>query len=107
MIHRLKLAQSKAGTPKKRTLPQISVMLYCNCAAKYGYHLDFTHFHQSFWRRKWQPTLVLPGESHGQRSLAGYSPRGRKELDMTGATNTHTLKAQLVKNPPAMQETLV
>jgi len=31
------------------------------------------------WRRKWQPTLVfLPGESHVQRSLAGYSPWGRK-----------------------------
>ena len=28
----------------------------------------------------------LPGESHGQRSLAGYSPRGRKELDMTEET---------------------
>ena len=27
------------------------------------------------WRRKWQPTPVFwPGESHGQRSLAGYSP---------------------------------
>ena len=27
------------------------------------------------WRRKWQPTVVvLPGESHGQRSLVGYSP---------------------------------
>ena len=27
------------------------------------------------WRRSWQPTPVtLPGESHGQRSLAGYSP---------------------------------
>ena len=27
------------------------------------------------WRRKWQPTPVfLPGESHGQRSLVGYSP---------------------------------
>ena len=27
------------------------------------------------WRRAWQPTPVfLPGESHGQRSLAGYSP---------------------------------
>ena len=27
------------------------------------------------WRRKWQPTpVLLPGESHGQRSLAGYSP---------------------------------
>ena len=35
-------------------------------------------------RRKWQPTPVfLPGKSHGQRSLVGYSPRGRKELDMT------------------------
>ena len=35
------------------------------------------------WRRKWQPTPVfLPGESHGQRSLAGYSPWGRRESDM-------------------------
>ena len=36
---------------------------------------------RSPWRRKWQPTLVfLPGKSHGQRSLAGYSPRGRKRV---------------------------
>ena len=36
------------------------------------------------WRRKGQPTPVfLPGESHGQRSLAGYSPWGHKELDTT------------------------
>ena len=35
-------------------------------------------------RRKWQPTPVfLPGESHGQRSLAGFSPQRRKESDMT------------------------
>ena len=34
------------------------------------------------WRRAWQPTPVfLPAESHGQRSLAGCSPRGHKELD--------------------------
>ena len=39
------------------------------------------------WRRAWQPTLVfLPGESHGQRSVVGYSPWGRKESDMTEAT---------------------
>ena len=39
------------------------------------------------WRRKWQPTQVfLPGESRGRRSLAGYSPWGRKELGMTEAT---------------------
>ena len=37
------------------------------------------------WRRKWQPTPVfLPGEFHGQRCLAGYSPWGHKELDTTG-----------------------
>ena len=36
------------------------------------------------WRKEWQPTpIFLPGEVHGQRSLAGYSPWGRKELDMT------------------------
>ena len=36
------------------------------------------------WRRKWQPTAVLlPGESHGQRSLGGYSPWGHKESDIT------------------------
>ena len=36
------------------------------------------------WRRAWQPTPVfLPGEFHGQRSLAGYSPWGRKESDRT------------------------
>ena len=37
-----------------------------------------------YWRRKWQPTPVfLPGESHGRRSLVGYSPQGRKESDTT------------------------
>ena len=31
------------------------------------------------WRRKWQPTLVfVPGESHGRRSLVGYSSQGCK-----------------------------
>ena len=36
------------------------------------------------WRRKWQPTPVFwPEEFHGQRTLAGYSPWGCKELDVT------------------------
>ena len=35
-------------------------------------------------QREWQPTAVfLPGESHGEKTLAGYSPRGCKESDMT------------------------
>ena len=43
------------------------------------------------WRRKWQPTPVfLPGEFHGQRSLAGYSPWSHKELATTEHTHAHT-----------------
>ena len=42
------------------------------------------------WRRAWQPTPVfLPGEFHGQRNLAGYSPWGHKESD-TSETTTCT-----------------
>ena len=37
--------------------------------------------------RAWQPTPVFfPGESHGQRSLAGYGPQGHKHTDITEAT---------------------
>ena len=36
------------------------------------------------WRRKWQPTpVLLPGKSHGWRSVVGYSPWGRKQSDTT------------------------
>ena len=43
------------------------------------------------WRRKWQPTPVfLPGESHGQRSLVGYSLWGHKESDMTEQLNNNS-----------------
>ena len=39
------------------------------------------------WRRAWQPTPVfLPGESHGQKSLRGYSPWGHKELETIEVT---------------------
>ena len=37
-----------------------------------------------YWRRKWQPTPVfLPGESHGGKSLVGYSLSGLKESHRT------------------------
>ena len=36
------------------------------------------------WRREWLPTSVFStGDSHGQRSLVGYSPWGHKESDRT------------------------
>ena len=40
-----------------------------------------------YWRRQWQTTpVLLPGKSHGRRSLVGCSPWGGKESDMTEAT---------------------
>ena len=42
------------------------------------------------WRRAWQPTPVfLPGKSHGQRSLVGYSPWDREESDTTERLHFH------------------
>ena len=39
------------------------------------------------WRRARQSTpVILSGESHGQKSLAGYSPQGRKESETTEVT---------------------
>ena len=44
------------------------------------------------WRRKWQLTPVfLPGEFHGQKGLAGYSPWGRKESDTTTKQTVSTI----------------
>ena len=41
------------------------------------------------WRKEWQPTPVfLPGESHGQKSLVGYSSWSCKELDTTEGLST-------------------
>ena len=61
----------------------------------------------------WQPTPVfLPGKSHGQRNLVGYSPRSHKELDKTerlAVSLSHILLYYFpggsVRNAPAMQET--
>ena len=50
---------------------------------------------KNLWRRKWQPTPVfLLREFHGQRSLVGYRPWGRKESDTTEqlSTCTHVLR---------------
>ena len=50
----------------------------------------YIYTHTYPWRRAWLPTPVfLPGESHGQRSLAGSSPWSGKELDMTEQLSLH------------------
>src|SRR5574340_572835 len=63
-------------------------------------------------RRQWHPTpVLLPGKSHGQRSLVGCSPRGREESDTTeplpfhfslsciGEGNGNPLQCSCFENP--------
>ena len=59
----------------------------CHCR-KHIMRLEFNPWVRKIpWRRARQPTPVfLCGESHGQRSLAGYNLWDRKESDMTEAT---------------------
>ena len=46
--------------------------------------------HTIFHRRQWHPTpVLLPGKSHGRRSLVGGSPWGRTELDTTERLHFH------------------
>ena len=53
-------------------------------SSTFGKFKSFIRGRQFSWRRKWPPTpVLLPGKSHGQRSIVGYSPRGRKESDTT------------------------
>ena len=57
------------------------------------------------WRRVWQRTPVfLPAEPHGQRSLAGYSPRRRKEPDRTEAPSPPPcLQPAVTKSPESLR----
>ena len=56
------------------------------------------------WRRKWQPTPVfLPGKSHGQRGLVGYSAWGGEESDMAEQLNNNK---SMVHLPPFLERQL-
>ena len=88
---------------KKNTYVEIYINIYIRLlrwlSGKESAGLCTSHRRCSFdpwirkipWRRKWQPTPVfLPGEFHRQRSLAGYSPWGLKESDITEQQSMHT-----------------
>ena len=40
------------------------------------------------WRKKWEPTLIVPGKLHRPKNLEDYSPGSHKDLDMTDHTHT-------------------
>ena len=53
-------------------------------------HQFLATFMVQHWRRQWQPTpVLLPGNSHGQRSLVGCNPWGRKESDTSEQVHFH------------------
>ena len=56
------------------------------------------------WKRKWQPSpVLLPGKSHGQRSLVGFSPWGHKESDTTEHSTQLQLEISLHDNEDTAQ----
>ena len=59
----------------------------CRRSKRHGFH---PWVGESPWRKPQQPApVLLPGESHGQRSLAGYGPWGGKQLGTTWVLNHH------------------
>ena len=62
----------------------------CTCCDWVWSQSQNKHFPISFWRRQWHPTpVLLPGKSHGWRSLVGCSPWGRYESDTTDRLHFH------------------
>ena len=60
------------------------------CSGLYIYTYTHIHIYTHTWRRQWHPApALLPGKSHGQRSLVGCSPWGREESDTTERLHFH------------------
>ena len=49
----------------------------------YSWNTYKTYYKPHTYKKPWKGLVLFPGKSHGQRGLVGYSPWGRKELDMT------------------------
>ena len=83
------LGSAKSYEEKKVRSSQVALSgkeSACQCGRHKRYRFDLW-VEKIPWSRKWQPTPVfLPRKSHGQRSLAGYSPWRHKESEMTEHT---------------------
>ena len=92
-----------------------TAVLYLNLGISYitvCYFSSLYNTHKFFQRRQWHPTpVLLPGKSHGRRSLVRCSPWGREELDTTerlhfpfslsciGEGNGNPLQCSCLENP--------
>ena len=79
------MAVVKAKENKEMKNSTLSGVMKGSNTSKYSEQSKLGTWKQSFKPRALIPVflLLLPGKSHGQRSLAGYSPRGHKEADTT------------------------
>ena len=74
---------------------QFGALIFADCIYFIPYdcyyrYLKLTPSSLLFQRRQWQPTpVLLPGKSHGQRSLVGCSPWGLEESDTTERLHFH------------------
>ena len=98
------------GTLKSLLQHHSSKAPILQCSAKF--RLKLKKVGKTTQRRQWHPTpVLLPGKSHGWRSMVGCSPWGREELDMTeqlhfhfslsciGEGNDNPLQCSCLKNP--------
>ena len=90
------LCQNPSG---KCQMPLQNLFDTATTVANHNYRLAWEMFSEFIstvllaWRRQWQPTpVLLPKESHGGRSLVGYSPWGCKESDTT--ERLHSISSQ-------------
>ena len=83
---------SPSPTECKRLI-YTSVSLLLSWIQSYCYHLSKFHIYVLVYcigRRQWHPTpVLLPGKSHGRKSLVGYSLWGRSESDTTERLHLH------------------
>ena len=86
-------------------MPSKNLILFCPllllpsifpASGSYPRSQFFASGSQSIWRRQWHPTpVLLPGKSHGWRSLVGCSPWGREESDMTERLHFYALEKEM------------
>ena len=80
--------------------PNICHPIYVNKICRWEYENELEYYCQNIWRRHWHPTpVLLPGKSHGQRSLVGCShgvTKSRTRLsDFTFTFHFHALEKEI------------
>ena len=94
LIAKFRLKLKKVGKTTRLFKYNLNQFIYILLITSWGFDLDYIEL---IWRRKWQPTpVLLPGKSHGQRSLVGCSPWGHKESDTTERLHCEGLQDYLL-----------